>query len=322
MINPVSHISFEEEEKSMPDVFTKEKALARVGFTGGDKNTQVNNIENYFNLNNLSNKNSNGLISYIPEPDEEAEENKELPLNEDQAMDHRPAKIVVTDQAAERISKESGLFGLNSAVNNDLFKKFNYQRRQDHKPKPDITIPNLYALSPALKHRNGNADQNMSIEDSLANIKKTTSMPIDLIPSNHPTSNHKDRLSEINRSKSETHGESLDSFGNNMMVCENKNGIIGGNPFLSTIESSDFKNNSCAGLLDLKNSNSPQGGPMSFDAYQFSNGKKVAKRSGGLGGGMSNNMRELMDNFHKNMKKDLLKPAIENFRKGLRENRK
>lgn len=299
MINPVSHISFEEEEKSMPDVFTKEKALARVGFTGGDKNTQVNNIENYFNLNNLK-------------PDEEAEENKELPLNEDQAMDHRPAKIVVTDQAAERISKESGLFGLNSAVNNDLFKKFNYQRRQDHKPKPDITIPNL----------NGNADQNMSIEDSLANIKKTTSMPIDLIPSNHPTSNHKDRLSEINRSKSETHGESLDSFGNNMMVCENKNGIIGGNPFLSTIESSDFKNNSCAGLLDLKNSNSPQGGPMSFDAYQFSNGKKVAKRSGGLGGGMSNNMRELMDNFHKNMKKDLLKPAIENFRKGLRENRK
>jgi hypothetical protein len=137
MINPVSHISFEEEEKSMPDVFTKEKALARVGFTGGDKNTQVNNIENYFNLNNLSNKNSNGLISNIPEQDEEPEENKEMPLNEDQAMamDHRGAKIVVTDQAAERISKESGLFGLNSAVNNDLFKKFNYQRRADHHVK-------------------------------------------------------------------------------------------------------------------------------------------------------------------------------------------
>ena len=73
----------------------------------------------------------------IPEQDEEPEENKEMPLNEDQAMamDHRGAKIVVTDQAAERISKESGLFGLNSAVNNDLFKKFNYQRRADHHVK-------------------------------------------------------------------------------------------------------------------------------------------------------------------------------------------
>jgi hypothetical protein len=231
MINPVSHISFEEEEKSMPDVFTKEKALARVGFTGGDKNTQVNNIENYFNLNNLSNKNSNGLISNIPEQDEEPEENKEMPLNEDQAMamDHRGAKIVVTDQAAERISKESGLFGLNSAVNNDLFKKFNYQRRADHHVKQENGIPNLYAISCALKNRNGNG--NMSIEDSLGNIKKAASMPIDLIPSNKASANHKDRVSEINRSKSETHGESLENFGNNMMVCENKNGVIGGNPF-------------------------------------------------------------------------------------------
>lgn len=71
----------------------------------------------------------------------------------------------------------------------------------------------------------------MSIEDSLCNIKKAASMPIDLIPSNKASANHKDRVSEINRSKSETHGESLENFGNNMMVCENKNGVIGGNPF-------------------------------------------------------------------------------------------
>ena len=295
--DPTTKLLFNDEEMLHNEAIPREKLLELAfnkGSAGGkDEGPKNGTIGNYFPINNLS-KNENdikpapGVSKFLDDDEMIAEDG-----------------FMVNPNIANNVSKHDGDLQTkngNNGQNNDSSKiipvknlfKFNYQR----KPKNKDT-----------KDGGNNAP----------------------VQAQAPTTN-----TIINQMKDDKPQEfqSKDKFSNPATkVIDNKmdEEVVTKpvNPFLpknnGKSHQTKFEKKKSVELVSTQ-----EDGSFPFENFKYDqnqNGKKTKGASGGDGGneekkgrlsfGVSEGMRTLMDNFQRKMKKDMLKPALDNFRKGL-----